>query len=91
MLLFSSPGDQGKGRQTQGSDCFKFCEGAGVLGMGSLQDEGVLVSLAPGSGSFWGWCGVRLPSLSHASTLSWVIPGCQPRVMPPTCSMFPNS
>ena len=35
MLLFCSPGDQGKGRQPPGSDCFKFGEGAGVLGMRS--------------------------------------------------------
>lgn len=41
MLLFSSPGNQGKGRQTQSSDCYKFSDGAGVLGMRSLQDEGL--------------------------------------------------
>lgn len=52
MLLFSSPGDQGKGRQTQSSHCFKFSEGAGVLGMRSLQDEGLLVGLASCNGGF---------------------------------------
>ena len=40
MLLLSSPGDQGRERLTQGSDCFKFGEGAGVLGVRSLQAEG---------------------------------------------------
>lgn len=40
MLLFFSPGEQGKGRQTQGSDCFRFGEGAGGLGTRSLQGEG---------------------------------------------------
>lgn len=35
MLLFFSPRDQGRERPTQGSDCFKFCEGA-RLGVRSL-------------------------------------------------------
>lgn len=50
MLLFSFPGDQGKGRQTQSSDCFKFSEGAGLLGMRSLKGEGVLGGVASCNG-----------------------------------------
>ena len=41
MLLFSSPGDQGRDRLTPGLHRFKLSEGAGVLGVRSLQAEGV--------------------------------------------------
>lgn len=60
MLLFSSPGDQRRDRLTQGSHRFKLSEGAGVLGVRSLQAEGwsLLVDLTscPGgySGLVWG-------------------------------------
>ena len=44
MLFFSSPGDQRRDRLTQGSHRFKLSEGAGVLGVRSLQAEGVVTA-----------------------------------------------
>lgn len=44
MLLFSSPEDQGRERLTQGMHCFKLGEGAGVLGVRSVQTEGVVTA-----------------------------------------------
>lgn len=75
MLLFSW--DLRKGRQTQGSDCFKFGEGAGCWAGGHCGRRGA------GGLSTLQW---EILGLVPAP-LSWVNPGCQPGV----CGVSPNS